>query len=267
MPLELQDIVDTLEAIAPPRYAASWDNSGLQIGAPEHRIRSVMVALDITAAVVREALQKKANLIVTHHPLFFSPIRQVRTDSGTGRLLQQLLSADIAVYAAHTNLDRVRDGVNDVLGRALGLETWSPMEDLSDPESAGWGRIGSLESKKPLKSFIEELKGRLQLGSLRVIGATRIGVQKIAWCSGSGASLLPVVVRHRPDLFVTGDIKYHDALNFQAEGLTVLDIGHFASEQGIRVALARKLRQALDKLGKPVPIYTARSERDPFKIA
>jgi putative NIF3 family GTP cyclohydrolase 1 type 2 len=91
-------------------------------------------------------------------------------------------------------------------------------------------------------------------------------VRKIAWCSGSGASLFPEIVRHKPDVFITGDVKYHDALDFQMEGITVVDIGHFASEQGMRKALAKRLRRSLKKLGSPIPVYTSRSELDPFKV-
>lgn len=266
MGMRIQDIVDALEKIAPPEYAASWDNTGLQIGAPGDPVRVILVALDITQGVVQEALAKKADLIVTHHPFFFHPVRQVRTDSGSGRLLKRLIRGGIAVYAAHTNLDVVRDGVNDILVKALGLEEWGPLQEISAPEGTGWGGIGVLDEAKTFAAFTAGLKKALQIKWFRVIGRPPSKVRKVACCSGSGAGLFPEVVRRRPDVFITGDIKYHEALGFRAEGITVLDIGHFASEQGIRGALARRLRQSVKQLGGPVPVYTSRSEQDPFVI-
>jgi dinuclear metal center YbgI/SA1388 family protein len=145
MQLRLKDIVRQLEQIAPPEYAASWDNTGLQIGGSFDRIHSILVALDITHGVIHEAVKKKVDLIITHHPLFFRPIKRIRTDSGTGRLVQRLLREEITVYAAHTNLDVVQDGVNDILGKAMGLEEWSLIQDVTLPEGTGWGRVSALK--------------------------------------------------------------------------------------------------------------------------
>jgi dinuclear metal center YbgI/SA1388 family protein len=266
MKIQLQNIVQTLEQMAPPEYAASWDNTGLQIGAPDNPIRSILIALDITHGVIHEAIKKKVNLIITHHPLFFHPLKQIRTDSGTGNLVQKIIQAGIAVYAAHTNLDVVQDGVNDVLVKTLGHQGWAPVQELSSPDGIGWGRIGSLKQERPFKDFVPELKKALHLKWIRLIGKPCATVKTVACCSGSGAGLLPDVLRIRPDLYITGDIKYHEALTFQTEGMTVLDIGHFASEQGFRKALARKLRQTLKELGMVIPVYTSRSEQDPFKM-
>ncbi len=266
MKVQLREIIETLEQIAPSQYAASWDNTGLQIGGADDPIRSILVSLDITPGVIQEAVKKKADLIISHHPLFFQPLRQIRTDTGAGRIVQSLLKAGIAVYSAHTNFDVMKNGMSNILGKALGLQGWSPIQEISVTDGTGWGRIGSLQEEKGFDDFVADLKEALQVQWLRWIGPPAKKVLKVACCGGSGASLLPDVLEHRPDLFITGDIKYHEAVHFQLEGITVLDIGHFASEQRMRKGLAKQLRQSLKECGKPIPVYTSRSEKDPFRI-
>jgi dinuclear metal center YbgI/SA1388 family protein len=264
--VKLSDVIHIVEEIAPPQYAAAWDNTGLQIGSPDTPVRSILVALDVTQGVVREALRKKVNLIISHHPLFFQPIRQVRTDSGAGRLLGPLLKGDIAVYAAHTNLDVARGGVNDLLGRALGVRDWTPLQERPDAEGGSFGSIGELPQAQSLSELIEHLKKTLGIASVRVVGPNGKKVKRIAFCCGSGASLLSEVRRATPDLFITGDLKYHDAMNFLLEGIPALDVGHFASEEGIRKALAQRIRRAIAKRGASIPVYVSRAEHDPFHI-
>lgn len=266
MRLRIKDIVQIIEEIAPPHYAASWDNSGLQIGALDDPVRSILISLDITHGVIKEAIDKKVNLIITHHPLFFHPIKEIRTDSGYGSLLQRLLKADIAVYTAHTNLDLAQDGVNDLLGKTLGLQEWRPIHELPSSEGIGWGLIGEFENARTFSLFAAELKKALGIKWARMIGKPAKKVKQVACCSGSGSSLFPDVVRHKPDLFITGDIKYHEAINFEMEGIPVLDIGHFASEHLFRKSLAATLRQTFMSKKKSIPVFTSRSEKDPFRI-
>ena len=265
MTIRLREIIETVETIAPPEYAAEWDNSGLQIGDPHREVRAILVALDITAPVVTEAEAKKANLIITHHPLFFKPIRRLLTATGTGSLVQRLMEGGISVYAAHTNLDAVAGGVNRPIAEALGMTRWTPLQRIPSESTEGFGGLGALEKPRSLASLVADLKKKLKLRWIRQVGSPKGTVRRIAFCGGSGASLFPEVLRAKPDLFITGDIKYHDAINYMTEGIPVLDIGHFGSEQGIRRVLAGKIRQALQKAGSPVPVHTARSERDPFR--
>ncbi len=264
--MKLQQIIDILEKIAPPQYAASWDNSGLQVGSPEAEISSILVALDITEGVVREGVRKKVDLIVTHHPLFFHPLSCLQTNTGTGRLLPPLLQQGISVYAAHTNLDVATDGVNDRLGRALQIAHWEELQRGNTSDSKGFGGVGHLESPRRITQIITGLKKALKISSVRLVGSKEKRVQKIAFCSGSGADLFPDVRRRAADLFITGDLKYHDAINFLLEGIPALDIGHFASEAGIRKPLAKRIRQAIYREGEELPVYVSRTERDPFQI-
>lgn len=266
MKIKLREIIQAVERIAPPGYAAEWDNSGLQIGNPEAAIRSILVALDVTDNVVAEAEAKKADLIISHHPLFFRPIRRIETGSSGGKLVQRLLKGGVSVYAAHTNLDAATGGVNHVLGKALGMASWAPLHGVSSETAEGFGGVGTLPKEKTLQELIADLKEKLKLRWIRQIGSFKGRVKRIAFCAGSGSSLFPEVLKAGCDLFITGDIKYHDAMNFLMEGIPVLDIGHFGSEQGIRKVLAEKIRRVLREADSKVPVYTSRSERDPFQI-
>ncbi len=265
MTVSLKDIVETLEEIAPPQFAAEWDNSGLQIGSPDAPVGSILVALDVTEEVVGEAVRKKTDLIVAHHPLFFRPLHRIDTNTATGRLLGRLLTAGISVYAAHTNLDVAAGGVNDLLGKTLGMHRWSALQQGTAREPRGFGGIGELPRRMRFPEFLDAIKGALKTDTVRLIGTAPKRLRRVAFCCGSGAALVPDVIQHRPDLFVTGDIKYHEALCLRMEGIPTLDIGHFPSEQGVRKALTEKIRRALrSRLGKTLPVYASRSERDPF---
>jgi len=263
---QLKDIIPILERIAPPELAEQWDNSGLQIGAPATEIRSILVAMDITGGVVREAERRDACLIVTHHPLLFHPLKQILTQTGIGRLIRRIVKAGISVYAAHTNLDAVSGGVNDMLGRELELQSWKPLLASRTENGCGIGGIGESRRERSVKSFAEEIKARFGLSAVRLIGRPEKRVKRIAFCSGSGSSLIPEIARTRPDLYVTGDLGYHDARSLEALEISAIDIGHFGSEQGIRKILARRLRSDLKKTGRPIPVTISRSEHDPFTI-
>jgi len=264
--MKLKQIIDILEEIAPPQYAAPWDNSGLQVGSPEAEVSSILVALDITEGVVREGVRKKVDLIITHHPLFFHPLSRLQTDTGTGRLLSPLLTEGISVYAAHTNLDVATDGVNDRLGRALKITHWTALQGETTSDTKGFGGVGKLEAPRRLLKIVSDLKKSLKIPAVRLVGPKEKTVQKIAFCCGSGASLFADVCRATPDLFITGDLKYHDAMNFLLEGIPALDIGHFASEAGIRKPLAERIRHAINKKGSRIPVHVSRTERDPFQL-
>ena len=265
MAVTVREITQRIEDLAPLSGAAPWDNPGLQVGSPSRNVRGVLVALDATPAVVEEALGRGADLIVTHHPLFFRPLPHLRTDKAAGRLLARIVQSDLAVYAAHTNLDVAAGGVTAVLARTLGIRGGAPLEPLEADPSTGWGWVGDLERPAAAAELARVLKRRLRLRALRRVGRPRGRVRRVACCGGSGGELVEAVAASGAELYVTGDLKYHQALAFRAEGIPVLDIGHFGSEQGIRPVLARLLRRIVRGLDPAVPVHVARAESDPFE--
>ena len=185
-----------------------------------------------TPDVIHEAVSLHANLIVTHHPFIFSGIKRITPANTTGSMIFSLIQNNIAVYAAHTNLDNLSNGVNGILAFQLGLtdcHILRPMSETSSPD-IGAGMIGNLPYPIPVSAFIDHVKACLGLPFLRVSDLASPAVSRVAICGGSGSFLIDDAIRQHADIYLTGDIKYHD---FQrAEGrITIADIGHYESEQ------------------------------------
>ena len=212
---------------APRELAADWDNVGLLVGDPSREISRVLVALDITEAVVAEAIERRAELIVAHHPVMnctWHKVQSVRTDDRQGRILTTLLRHDIAAICMHTNLDAAEGGVNDALAAALGL---SRVESFNDEKI---GRIGVTNCEIPLEQFLPHVVKSLGCGGIRYLDAKR-PVHKVAVGGGACGSEIGAVLAAGCDTFVTSDLRYNDFLDTQ--GLNLIDAGHFPTEDVI----------------------------------
>ncbi len=372
-----RDLIAFLEELAPPDLSESWDNSGLQVGDPQGELRGVLLCLDLSPAVFREASRLGANFILTHHPLLFSSLKSVRVDRFPGCLLREALVEGTTVYAAHTNLDAAFGGVSDALADLFGLEQrrvlaagsrqsvyklvtflppaalrpvaaalfaagagvignyshcafaspgtgslrpevgsrpWSgqpeqlnyvteqrlevrvpenklaavvaalrrshPYEEpaydlypLADSgAAAGCGRIGELPEPRELPRLVAEIKEKLGLAAVRLIGAGEGGgqaerekIRRLAVCGGSGFSLYSPAVAAGADLFLTGDLKYHDARHVEATGVPVVDAGHFATERPVLPVVGDKIRAFLARQGvQTIGVEVFAAEKDPF---
>jgi dinuclear metal center YbgI/SA1388 family protein len=219
----VDDIVSLLEEMAPPHLAESWDNVGLMLGRRTQPVHRVLLALDMTQETVDQAINGKADLLVTHHPAIFKPLGRVTSDDWQQELLLQLAEHGIAVFSAHTNLDCVSGGVNDCLVKCLGITD----EDVLDAES-GLGRIGYVP-EQALESFAVFVKQALNADYVAVGDAGRT-VRKVAVCGGAGSDFIAEALRQHADTLVTGDVKYHDAQRAVFGGLNIIDAGHQATE-------------------------------------
>ena len=230
--MTIATIIDYLDAELHPEYQEEYDNAGFLLGDPRQECQGVMVAVDVTDAVIEEACEKGANLIVAHHPMIFGSVKHITPNDATGRFIIKLIKNDIAVYAAHTNLDNMKDGVNGILAQVLGLTDCHILRQMAGQPSAevGAGMVGSLPFPMPTEAFLEQVKVCLGLPMLRVSEIAKPVVSRVAICGGAGNFLIGDAIRQGVDIYLTGDMKYHD---FQrAEGcITVADIGHFESEQ------------------------------------
>ena len=265
MPLTLQDILEALETLAPMQLAENWDNVGLQLGHRGWTVRRIMVALDPTLNVVEEAARREADLVVTHHPLFLKTLRAIDCATPTGAVVERLLTKRIGLVAAHTNLDSVRGGVNDALAEALDLQDVSPLQPVEGAEGCGLGRIGRLKRRLTMSALALEIKNRLQVSHLRVVGAAQLEVVKVAICSGSGASLMDAFFSSEAEAFITGDVRYHDAREVEARQRGLIDVGHFESEHLAIKRLAERLHTRLAAKGWALEVITARAEETPFR--
>jgi dinuclear metal center YbgI/SA1388 family protein len=366
--VKLSDLIGIINKIAPPSFAEEWDNSGLQLGDPVARVERIMVALDPLPDVVAEAVRQSCQLLVTHHPLIFSPLKRVSSADQTGKLIYQAIRGGLGIASLHTNYDVAAGGVNDLLAAALGLESSKPLritvkEELvklvifvplsheqalldailpfsglpgnygdcsfrssgvgtfrplegaapfigtvgnremvaeskievilnnSDLQPAlkamrtvhpyeepafdivplkndggvlGLGRIGELQASLAYDQFCALVKERLGLLTVRICGTKPPKVSRVALCGGSGASLLRDAARQGADVYVTGDVKYHDAREAEALGIFVIDAGHFATERLMVDGLCGQLRRELAGRNIGAEVIPCLVEKDPF---
>jgi dinuclear metal center YbgI/SA1388 family protein len=271
MSTRLEAILRIVEDLIPPALAEEWDNVGLQIGDPRWRVKKIWVALDPSADVVQAAAERGVDLLITHHPLLFKPLKRIDLQTSQGAILQTALANRLAIYAAHTNYDRSADGLNDILARKIGLLRLRPLEAAGEKEAPltslhGLGRVGELKRKMSLRRFADHLKARLSLQHLRVVGRLTLPVKTVALCTGSGSSLLDHFLASGAQVYLSGDLRYHDARIAEDAGLGLIDIGHFHSEHLMAGALADRLAAAMEKHGLDVAVRACTLEKDPFKI-
>ncbi|RJQ58917.1 MAG: Nif3-like dinuclear metal center hexameric protein [Desulfobacteraceae bacterium] len=270
MALTVRDIIKIVESIAPADLAEKWDNIGLQLGSSAWAVKSIRVALDPLPEVVAAACADGVSLLITHHPLIFDPIRSLTFDTAFGAVLEKAALHRLSILCVHTNLDAADGGLNDVLAERIGLKNLK-MLDRRDQEGPflapqGLGRIGDLPEKVELIGFARSVKKKLGLGSLRLVGDPGLVVCKSAVCSGSGGSLLNAFLNSDAQVYVTGDLRYHDARAAEAAHRGLIDIGHFCSEHLIKDVLADRIRKLLESAGENVGIDICRLEKDPFVV-
>lgn len=372
MSVKCSAIMQQMEKLAPLYLAEAWDNVGLLLGDPEQDIDKVIVTLDVDQQIVNEAIAAGANMIIAHHPLLFKGVTRIRTDWPQGRILAALIKAQIAVYAAHTNLDSAPGGVNDVLAHKLNLIAVEPLttayqdslhklavfvpathteqvrqamteagagsigmyshctfmtrgtgtflpsaaakpfigdkgrlefvdeyrletviqaskrlsvinamlaahpyEEVAYDEylllnkgtTYGLGRVGRLAVPLPLADVVNQIKTALNIKALKVAARTSADlIHKVAVCGGSGAGLIKNAISAGADLLITGDVKYHEAQQAVAEGLTVIDAGHFATEQPVVANVVAYLKDCADKNGWSLPIISRSRNYDIFTL-
>jgi dinuclear metal center YbgI/SA1388 family protein len=366
----VSDLLGITNKIAPLGFAESWDNVGLQLGDPVRQVSRMMVALDPGTPAVEAAIEAGCQLLLTHHPFIFTPLKKISTTDEVGRLALLAAKSDLSIISLHTNLDIAAGGVNDLLAQRLGLQEAQPLritggeefakialfvphgfeERLLDalspfmaplgnyrdcsfqgdgvgrfkplpgaqpfvgevgalhqePESRleflvpserisaavaalikahpyeepafdiypvlnrgasrGLGRIGTLAEATTAAEFAVLVKAALSATGVRLVGERGRRVKKVALCGGSGASLLHEAARKGADLFVTGDVKYHEAREAEALGLAIVDAGHFATEHPMVTGLAALLREALQAKRFEAEVIEYQGERDPFSF-
>ena len=226
--MRLREIIAALERFAPLRLQDEWDNSGLQVGFPESEVRCVLVCLDVTEALVEEAIEKHCDLIVSHHPLLFKALRQVSDATYQQRCVVKALAAGISIYSAHTSLDNAPDGVNYRIAAKLGLTDlrWlCPKEG----ENAGSGLVGELPVPERDTDFLDRVRRTFGVECLLHSAPEGREIRRVALCGGAGAFLLRDAVRAGADCFLSGEFHYHDY--FENQGVLLAELGHYQSEQ------------------------------------
>jgi GTP cyclohydrolase I len=268
----VKDVIRAMDELAPSFLKEDWDNSGLQIGHPEWPVAKIMVALDPVLHVVEFACENHVDMLVTHHPLIFEPLRSINASTPGGKIIQTALAHKLAIFSAHTNLDMAKNGTNDILAERIGLKEIGPLmrEDQDATHgnaSSGYsfGRIGIPDKVLSLWQLAESIKRDLDMESVRVAGPSDLKITKVATCCGSGSGMMELFLSSDAQVFISGDLKYHDARDAEAMGVGLIDIGHFTSEYLMINALARDLNVVLVKQGFDVRISGCNLEKEPFR--
>ena len=368
--IKCQVVMNALDKAAPRHLAESWDTIGLMVGSPAQTVEKIFVCLDISEETVGQAIAKGCDMMVSHHPLFFKPLKNIRTDLPQGKLLQKIIQADMSVFSAHTNLDIAAGGVNDVLAARIGLQNtkdfvvtqeeallklvvfvpkaqaelvkralgragagqigqyedcmfsvpgtgqFLPMEgsqpfcgtkgkmeiveeirietvfpaarqrqivrellavhpyeepayDLYPLKNTGeifsLGRIGELPEVLTVEAFAESVKKALPSKSLRYVSAGARRIKRVALCSGSGAEFISKAAFMGADVYVTGDVRYHEAQKARESGMHLIDAGHFGTEMPVVNVLAAYLQKESQAGGWNVEVYADTCSEDIFQ--
>ena len=266
--MKLADVLTVLDELAPLRYAESWDNVGLLVGDPAADITKVLVTVDYTAEVAAEAAAFGASLVVAYHPPIFAAVKRVPHQA----LWADAVRRGVALYSPHTALDVARDGTNDFLADACRVDAASrtalrpfvssgkPSAD-GEPAGIGLGRVGNAPST--LRSeLVQHLKKELGLSYVLVAGPLDVPATRIAVAAGAGGELLEDAVRAGAEVFVTGEVRHHDALSAARRGVTVIATLHSNSERAAVRAYAARLGARL----AGVPVTTSLADADPFVV-
>ena len=227
--MKVKDIIKVIEDFAPLSVQEGWDNSGLCIGSPEAEVKGVLLALDCTPELVDEAVACGADMIVTHHPLIFSGLKKITPHTQVGLAVMKAISAGISIYAAHTSADKVLAGVSGDMARKLGLTDVEILQ--KDGDETGLGVVGNLPAPLTSQQALALVKDSFGLKVMKASKPLEGLISRVAMCGGSGGSLIGEARRSGAQLYISGDISYH---NFFAEdGFMIMDIGHYESEIGI----------------------------------
>ncbi|WP_339134679.1 MAG: Nif3-like dinuclear metal center hexameric protein [Candidatus Electrothrix sp. GW3-4] len=267
--VKVQNILDILQGIAPLDLAQSWDNVGLLVGNPDSRVTSILLALDPTTSLLAEAERCQAELIITHHPAIFHPLKSLRSDRPTEKFSHAAVQAGIHVIGCHTNLDATSGGVNDVLAQLLHLQETTPL--LPDGreycgKKTGLGRIGMLAEPISSEHFLEQLDAVLSPPWLLEAGSRPAKVAQVAVCGGSCSDVAATALAAGADVFLTSEIKHDVARWAEEAGLWLLDGGHFATEYPAMEGLRQLLVARMETAGLEVQVQCAQQE-PPLRLA
>ena len=254
----VQTVLNAVFKFAPKKFAEDWDNVGLLVGDCEAEVKKFFVCLDVLDENISQAVELGAELIVSHHPMIFRKMSDVRLDKPLGRHIARLIKNDISVIAAHTNLDKASGGVNDVLANRLGLVDVK----VPDDEEFSFVRLGKLPTPMTAADFARHVKKSLNAENVRLVDAGDFMIERVGLVGGAGADYILNAQFHGAQAFVTGDVKYHDAQVAVENRIHVVDAGHFATEFPIVHALAEYLRDELKKF--PVEVVEDTRSKDFF---
>ncbi len=256
-----KDLIAKLEELAPTSYAYNWDNVGLLVGRMDKKIERVMIVLDVTDDIIHQAIAENIHMIISHHPLIFSGLKCVTPDDFIQRRVYALIRHDICCYAMHTNFDVM--GMADAMADELQIQSAKVLEVTYEDEIAteGCGRYGNLLKSYSLSEYAREVKNQLGLEQVLVYGPLDGLVESVAIMPGSGSDMIEKALDACVDVMITGDMKHHQGIDAVAQGLSVIDAGHYGTEKIFVPYMKEYLLRNTNGLTIKTPY-----EGNPFKI-
>ncbi len=247
--VKIKEVICALERFAPLPLQDGYDNAGMQVGFTETEVTGVLLCLDVTEEVLEEAISGGYNLIVSHHPLIFKGYKSITGRDIVEKCIIKALKHNVAVYSAHTNLDNAIGGVNFKIAEKIGLKEVSVLEPKEDNKKGpGSGVIGELELPETELYFLNRIKEIFKVGCIKHNRLTGRKIQHVALCGGAGAFLLPAAIRQHADVFLTGEMGYHEYFSAVGTEILLAEIGHYESEQYTKELLYSILRESLPSL-------------------
>ncbi|MCL1862517.1 MAG: Nif3-like dinuclear metal center hexameric protein [Defluviitaleaceae bacterium] len=220
-----QWVIEKFNEWAPENTAEAWDNVGLLLGDAAQPVHKILVALDATEDVIKEAVMGGYDFLITHHPIVYSPVKNITTANLTGRKIISLIKNGIGCFCAHTNLDKAEGGINDCLAEKIGLSNATALD-----EESNLGRVGELADEITLSYLASRVKTALGLESVRIAGDPEKSIKKIAICGGDGTKYIDCAISKNCDVYITGDLRYHVVQESIEQNIAFLDITHYAGE-------------------------------------
>ncbi|MCF6514993.1 Nif3-like dinuclear metal center hexameric protein [Lactobacillus sp. S2-2] len=266
---KFKDIIKPLNELAPIEDSFEKDPVGLQIGNLENDVAKVLITLDVRPEVVQEAIDKNIDLIISHHPLIFRPIKNIDLSNEQNKMYVELIKHNINVFSAHTNLDNAQNGMNQWLAELLDLENIKPV-NLSMNLKKGYvkdvptGRIGNLKKECSLKDFAKICKDKFDIDGLRLISNNLDQqINKVAVLGGDGGKYYPSMQNAGADVYITGDIYYHVGHDILADGFSVIDPGHNI-EKVISNRLTKDYLKWKEEYNLDIEIFESKVDTDPY---
>ncbi|MDD2189516.1 MAG: Nif3-like dinuclear metal center hexameric protein [Eubacteriales bacterium] len=267
MSMKMSELIAEIEVIAPRELEEEWDNCGMQINMGNDEISRVLVALEITKSIIAEATMKGVDFIITHHPLLFNKIDVVDNNDIIGNYVIDLIRAGISVYTAHTTFDEAFGGNNEYLAEIIGLtrvrrilnkKPYIKEQDLAHPV----GRIGDFSEPITMDAVCRLVEKALKItGELRIVGDSNKIIRTVGLCTGAGGDMLTYAIKNGCDLFITGDVKHHEAQLARESGICLIDAGHYGTEYIFAANFADKLRK---NIGSEIQILESEIVSNPF---
>lgn len=262
--IQLKDLTNVLNVAYPEYLAEDWDQIGLHFGRMNAPVRNVMISLDIRPNVVQEAIEQEIDTIIVHHPPLFKPIQRFDLENPEIAMYADLIKHDINVFAMHTNFDAAHNGMNDWLAEQLELVDIESLDSHSDLGNPGIGRVGRLKEAMSRDKLLDFLKVKYQRQQLVVIEKSpKETYHRIAIVGGAGSSFMDNLNKEDIDVFITGDVSYHQGHDFYEKGFMTIDAGHYI-ESIFVPGLTKQLQAIVDINEWSVTVVASQKNTNPF---